>query len=340
MVKRGWLRMLSAMFSLVLISGLVGCSASDGSTDDKNNTADISHAINDTERDDSMNTETEAAVSLLPTSAPTAEQIAQHEKILLWQEDHIPYLIEDDEKGLMPTIRAYLCEGADSGVVIFPGGGYFQLSDEGEGTEIAKAYNEQGFSAFVVNYRYEPYDGKATLADGLRAIQYVRYFAEDFGLNPDKIAVCGFSAGGHLAVMTAEQTAENIAGDMAGAVRSTPDACVLVYPVTTLGDGTYETMPRIFLGDKQQDADEIAKYSYSYNLAAMPSTFICYSVRDNVVDYQKNSIAFADAMKAIGGDVERVEYTDGTHGGGLGTQFASFSGWHADSVAFLKKRGF
>lgn len=284
---------------------------------------------------------TEPAPSYPPVAPPTEAQINGHEHLLLWPEDNIPYQIEQEEKGLLPTVRAYLCEGAASAVVIFPGGGYFQLSDVSEGVDIAKAYNDAGYSAFVVNYRYEPYDGRAILADGQRAVQYVRYFAEDFGIDPDKIALCGFSAGGHLSVMTAEHpAAENLVSDAIGAVRSTPDACILAYPVTTLGEGTFETMPRIFLGENLDNAEETAKYSYPHAIDTMPPTFVFYSVKDQFVNYEANSIAFADAMTAAGRDVTVIAYEDGGHGVGLGTQYADYSRWHGDSVAFLKEHGF
>ena len=276
-----------------------------------------------------------------PTAAPSAEQTADHEKLLLWPEDNIPYHLENDEKGLLPTVRAYLCDGADSAVIIFPGGGYFQLSDVSEGVDIARAYNEAGFSAFVVNYRYEPYDGRAILADGQRAVQYVRYYAKDFGIDPDKIAVCGFSAGGHLSVTVAEHpVTQNLAGDAIGKTRSTPDACILAYPVTTLGEGTFETMPRIFLGEDLGNAEETAKYSYPHAIGNMPPTFVFYSVKDYFVNYEANSIAFAEAMKAAGRDVVIRAYTDGGHGIGLGTSYPDYAHWHAESVAFLRERGF
>ncbi|MGM9625320.1 MAG: alpha/beta hydrolase [Eubacteriales bacterium] len=336
--------LLSAVPLLTAVCVLLGGCGADNAreTGDTQSAIDTQSAAGVTEEQTAA-AETAFDPALSIPGAIEREDIMNHEKILLWPEDHIPYLIEDDKKGLMPTIRAYLCEGADSCVVIFPGGGYFQLSDESEGVEVAKAYNAQGFSAFVVNYRYEPYDGRATLADAQRAIQYVRYYADDFGIDPDKIALCGFSAGGHLAVMTAEhpaEAAENLAGDRIGAMRSTPDLCILAYPVTTLGDGTYETMPRIFLGDQMDNADEIAKYSYPYNLSAMPSTFVFYSVKDTTVDFEKNSIAFADAMRDIGGDVVFKEYADAGHGVGLGTQYKDFSAWIADSSEFMRERGF
>lgn len=328
-MKRFFKHTLLTLTSMLL---LVGCASGGGKS-----------AQTDTNADPAVDTTAESVteVPLIAAVPPTNVQITDHEPILLWPEDNIPYLLDNDEKGLMPTIRAYLCDGADSAVIIFPGGGYFQLSDVSEGVDIAKAYNDAGYSAFVVNYRYEPYDGRAILADSQRSVQFVRYFAEDFGIDPDKIALCGFSAGGHLSVMTAEHpVTENIAGDVIGEVRSTPDACILAYPVTTLGEGTFETMPRIFLGEHLNDAEETAKYSYPYAIDTMPPTFVFYSTLDQFVNYEANSIAFADAMTAAGRDVTIAAYADGGHGIGLGAQYADYAHWHADSVAFLQNHGF
>lgn len=322
-------RTLLLLTSMLLLVGCASDTSSPADTDAASDTGTGTESV------------TEAVPQLTPVTPPTAEQIANHEPILLWPEDNIPYVIENDEKGLMPTVRAYLCEGADAAVVIFPGGGYFQLSDVSEGVDIAKAYNDAGYSAFVVNYRYEPYDGRAILADGQRAVQYVRYFAENFSIDPDKIALCGFSAGGHLSVMVAEHpVSENRMGDVVGAARSTPDACILAYPVTTLGEGTFETMPRIFLGENLDNAEEIAKYSYPHAIDIMPPTFVFYSALDQFVNFEANSIAFADAMTAAGRDVTIAAYEDGGHGIGLGTQYADYAHWHADSVTFLKEHGF
>ena len=322
-------RTLLALTSLLLLTSCAAGGAAEAPDTD------------DSQSDTAAEVVTEPAPVYPAVAAPSDRQIDNHEPILLWPEDNIPYLLENDEKNLQPTIRAYLCEGADSAVVIFPGGGYFQLSDVSEGVDIAKTYNDAGFSAFVVNYRYEPYDGRAILADGQRAVQFVRYFAEDFGIDPDKIALCGFSAGGHLSVMVAEHpVTDNFVGDVIGEVRSTPDACILAYPVTTLGEGTFETMPRIFLGENMENAEEIAKYSYPNNIGTMPPTFVFYSELDQFVNYEANSIAFADAMKAAGRDVTIAAYTDGGHGIGLGKQYADYANWHADSVAFLNEHGF
>ena len=263
-------------------------------------------------------------------------KISSHEKIALWESGTIPY-----DKGadtLQATIRAYLADGADSAVVIFPGGGYFQLSDDSEGTAIAKAYNKKGISAFVVNYRYKPYDGNAILADGIRSVQFVRRYAKDFGIDPEKIAVCGFSAGGHLAMLVCEKanTFVSPVSDSISAYNAHPNACILGYPVVTLGDGTYPTMPEIFLGDKKDDETEIAKYSYTYNLDDMPSTFAFYGEKDTAVNFSKNAEAITAALKAAGKTAECHAFSDAGHGVGLGEGYADYSRWLDLSVSFLQ----
>lgn len=263
-------------------------------------------------------------------------KISSHEKIALWESGKIPY-----DKGadtLQATIRAYLADGADSAVVIFPGGGYFQLSDDSEGVAVAKAYNQKGISAFVVNYRYKPYDGNAILADGIRSVQFVRRYAKDFGIDPEKIAVCGFSAGGHLAMLVCEKanTFVSPVSDSISAFNAHPNACILGYPVVTLGDGTYPTMPEIFLGDKKDDKAELAKYSYPYNLNDMPATFAFYGEKDTAVDFNKNAEAITAALKAAGKTAECHAFSDAGHGVGLGTSYADYSRWFDLSVTFLQ----
>lgn len=265
--------------------------------------------------------------------------VCRHEKLPLWGTSPMPYEIPGG--GRQATIQAYLCPGSRACVVIFPGGGYFQLSEQSEGTRIAEAYNARGVSAFVACYRYEPYDGRAILADGQRAVQYVRYHAEECGIDGDKIAVCGFSAGGHLALLTAEHpVTENIAGDAVGETDSAPDALILGYPVLTLEDGTFPTMPRIFLGSRQNDSAALAEYSYPHAIGAVPPAFLFYSKNDTAVDFLKNSEAMAAELRKYGKKVMIHGYGDGGHGVGLGTSYQEFSAWHDASVGFLAEIGF
>ncbi len=237
-----------------------------------------------------------------------------------------------------PMLYAYPIKDASAAVVIYPGGGYFQLSVDSEGHDVAKAYNRSGFSAFVVKYRYKPCHGNAILADGLRAMQLVRFHAADYGFSADKIAVCGFSAGGHLAMSICEHDPEpTLCFDEIGQTDAHPNACILGYPVVTLGDGTFPTMPEIFLGERKEDTYLTDVYSYPFAIERMPSTFCFYSKNDTAVDYTKNAEALTAALKARGTFAECHAFSDAAHGCGLGVSFPDFSRWFGLSVEFLKR---
>lgn len=99
-----------------------------------------------------------------------------------------------------PYIIPYLCEGSDSAVIVIPGGGYGYKSIHGaagEGKDIALELNRAGVSAFVLSYRSNPYEYPIPQLDVQRAVRYVKYHAEEFHLDPDKIGLIGFSAGGN-----------------------------------------------------------------------------------------------------------------------------------------------
>ena len=245
-----------------------------------------------------------------------------------------------------PTIAPYLVEGAKKCVIIFPGGGYFQRSDEGEGIKIANEYNKNGYSAFVVRYRVgdsstpkEGYNVDAILSDGQRAVQFVRYNAKEFGIYPNKIAVCGFSAGGHLSMMVSQNEHKgNVVGDRIGEISSLANATILSYAVTTMGTGTFSTMPKILSGDDPDLKNEIiAKYSGELNVTtATPPTFIWYGKADTAVSPQYNSIAYYNALQSAGVYAEKYSYTGIGHGVGLSAGSGD-TAWHARSVQFLNK---
>lgn len=132
--------------------------------------------------------------------------INSHARISLWKTTgHIPYY-DSSTAAQIPTLTPYLSSRNTTGgcVIICPGGGYGSIAYEYEGVDIAKYFMARGISAFVLKYRVAPYDYHAALSDVMRAIRYVRYYAGDYGIDPEKIAIMGFSAGGHLACMAAE----------------------------------------------------------------------------------------------------------------------------------------
>ena len=158
----------------------------------------------------------------------------EHTSLPLWRnKDYLPYADEN----AVPVIIPYLAESAEpvGCVVIFPGGAYSMLSTGSEGTEAAQYICDHfGLSAFVVKYRFAPSNYRATLTDALRAIRFVRYYAKELNILPEQVAVLGFSAGGHLAMMTAEHYDYGKTGDAIDAMSSRPDAAFLCYPVGSL----------------------------------------------------------------------------------------------------------
>ncbi|MBQ9510431.1 MAG: alpha/beta hydrolase [Clostridia bacterium] len=279
------------------------------------------------------------------------EAVKSHALIPLWGEGEAPYEIEDkkvrDKFYHEATIQAYLVEGSDRCVIVYPGGGYGGLT-AAEGGVIAQEYNKKGISAFVCNYRQNKYTKDniiayhrdAFLADGQRAVQFVRYYAQAFGIDPEKIAVCGFSAGGHLAMYVCEhEVTENIKGDEIGKVSSTPNLCILSYAVTVLEPGVSTvTTGHIFHSDKERaDKELIAFYSYNYAPEKMPPTYIWYSKLDKTVDFNICSVQFAEKLESLGITVKCDGFSDGGHGTGLSSSYPDSAKWFDNSVNFINE---
>ncbi len=234
------------------------------------------------------------------------------------------------------TIEYFLHpEGGERGIVIvFPGGGYFFLS-EPEADMPAKKFVELGFHAAVCRYRVAPVRFPVQLEDACNAVRYTRGHASEFGIKPDKIAVAGSSAGGHLAAMVSNMPDSDI---------SRPDATILSYSV--LSSKNEIRHPGSFLhllGDVSED--EYGKFSMP-ELANCntPPAFLWHTVPDKTVPVE-NSIEYALALKKLNIDVELHIYPHGPHGLGTGERpeytdsFGEVSSWTQLAGQFLKDRG-
>ena len=136
-----------------------------------------------------------------------------------------------------PVLTGYFPDGIGkkSAVVIFPGGAYSGRADY-EGKDYAEFLADNGIASFVVDYRVFPHHFPIQLADARRAVQYVRHYADKFGIDKDKIAVMGSSAGGHLAALTSTYY-EDISIDSPDEIDKEcfiPNAQILCYPVIKL----------------------------------------------------------------------------------------------------------
>ena len=213
-------------------------------------------------------------------------------------------------------------------VVICPGGGYRILAATHEGLHVAAALNQAGINAFVLRYRVGPkYHSTTSLLDGQRAIRYVRHHAERFNIDPTRIGMLGFSAGGHLtlAVGTANETAQSNEGDPVDSESSIPDFLIAVYPVS---NGTV----------RGRKAEEYLPTDTQVNTNTPPS-FLVHTHEDGVVPGNQSTL-FYDALLRSSVPAELHIFGHGEHGVGLASGDPDVAEWFALLIRWLKRRCF
>lgn len=223
----------------------------------------------------------------------------------------------------IPTIAEYIPEEkkSDAAVVILPGGGYWGKAEH-EGRGYSEFLNAAGICAFVVQYRTVsagPHRFPLPLLDARRAVRTVRYNAEKYGIDKNKIAIMGSSAGGHLAALTSTyyKPIDFEGVDEIDKEDFIPNAQILCYPVISLlGKGiAHLGSGRNLLGDRHAELGE----ELSPDLIAEPGTpqaFIWHTSADPGVPVF-NSLNYASRLHAVGTDVELHLYPRGGHGLGL-----------------------
>ncbi len=224
-----------------------------------------------------------------------------------------------------PTLTVYLPakdKANGTAVIICPGGGYSYLVMNQEGSEVAEAFNRNGVAAFVLKYRLpnEKIMGNKTigpLQDAQQAIKLVRERAGEWDVNPSRIGIIGFSAGGHLASTASTHfTTMVIANEKATSLR--PDFSILVYPVISFEDSlSHKGSRRALLGKDTASRAAITLYSNEQQITQRtPPTFLLHSSDDKVVPVG-NSIAYYQALIKAGVKAEIHIYSAGGHGYGL-----------------------
>jgi acetyl esterase/lipase len=243
-----------------------------------------------------------------------------------------------------PSITPYvLPKGTGSGtaVVICPGGGYQSLAMDKEGYQVAKWLNTLGVSAFVLKYRLGPrYHHPIELQDAQRAIRIVRSRAVQYGLQPDRIGIMGFSAGGHEASTagTHYDAGNPSAAEPVDRVSSRPDFLVLCYPVISFGPFAHAGSRRNLLGN---DPDPKLVENLSNELQVTkdtPPTFLYHTTNDTVVPVE-NSVLFYSALRKAGVPAELHLYERGPHGVGLAQSDPVLSSWPGRLADWLKIHG-
>lgn len=244
----------------------------------------------------------------------------------------------------IPTLTAYPASQnkVPTSVIVFPGGGYMHLSMEHEGSEIAEWLNGLGVFAFVLKYRLGPkYHHPIELGDAQRAIRYVRAHAADYGINPQRIGIWGFSAGGHLASSAGTHFDAGNAGSSDPIERqsSRPDFMILAYPVITFHEPYLHRGSRNALLGKDPDPALVNLLSNEDHVTKdTPPAFLFHTSDDPVVPVQ-NSIFFYLALRKAQVPAEMHIYEHGPHGVGLAKNMPELSTWPMLLANWLKLRG-
>jgi acetyl esterase/lipase len=245
----------------------------------------------------------------------------------------------------IPTIEVYLPTqqiATGEAVVIFPGGGYGILAYDWEGTDFAKWLNSQGIAGIVVKYRL-PLSPSLTdpkevpLLDAQRAIRLVRQHAESWNINPSKVGIMGFSAGGHLSstLSTAYLHRAIPPQDVIDELSARPDFSILVYPVISFQDApTHGGSRKNLIGDPT-NPELVKRFSNELQVTAnTPPTFLVHAQDDKAVPLE-NSLLYYQALHSHGVKASLHIYPTGGHGFAFGLGKEAVSGWREVLLGWL-----
>lgn len=226
-------------------------------------------------------------------------------------------------------------------VVVCPGGGYQFLAVDHEGKQIGEWFNKHGVTAFMLKYRIAPkYKHPAPLQDAQRAIRTVRARAKELNLDPKRIGIMGFSAGGHLA-STAGTHFDDGKPDAADPIEKAscrPDFLILCYPVITFEPPYAHIGSRNNLLGKNPDPKLVESLCNDKQVTnKTPPTFIFHTDEDKGV-VPENAILFYTALKRAKVPAELHIYEKGPHGIGLGQKYPAASSWPNRLADWMKGR--
>jgi acetyl esterase/lipase len=241
----------------------------------------------------------------------------------------------------IPDLTIFLPKENPTGtaVIICPGGGYGTLLTKREGSDVARAFNKLGVAAFVLKYRL-PNDkimkdrSIGPLQDAQQAIRLVREKATEFKINPDKIGIMGYSAGGHLASSAGTHFKTRLV-DQSGKTSLRPDFMLLINPVISFGDSGHLGSRDNLLG-KNASSEKIRLFSNELQVdSSTPPAFLVHSGADVVVPVS-NSIRFYEAMNknAVPGALHI--YAKGEHGF---LTYPSFEEWFGRCTEWMRAMG-
>ncbi len=301
-------------------------------------------------------------ILLLLLMLPGIKSKSQPRTLDLWP-DGIPGLILDDsysekasinegtvtyyEKVTSPTITVFLPpkdKATGVAVLICPGGGYSRLSFNHEGYAVAEWLNENGIAGIILKYRL-PSDlimkdkSIGPLQDAQEAMRIIRRNAAAWNINPEKIGVLGFSAGGHLASTLSTHYADKVYS-VKDSASARPDFSILIYPVITMDSAFTHMGSRINLLGTNPSGEAIKRFSNELCVnEKTPPAFMVHSADDNVVPV-KNSISYYEALLKYNIPSELHVFRKGGHGYGLGEGRDTQASWPELCIKWLKASGF
>ena len=225
-------------------------------------------------------------------------------------------------------------------VLIFPGGGYGMRAAH-EGAPVAWWLNTLGITAVVVHYRVHPYNHPQPLSDAVQAMRLTRQHAKEWNIDPARVGVLGFSAGGHLAstISTHYDRADGPAAKEFHRISSRPDVSILLYPVITMTDPHTHAGSRRSLLPNPQDTATIQLLSNEQKVTTdTPPAFLFHTVDDAAVPVE-NALLYSHSLRAAGVPFEMHLYETGQHGVGLATNNPALKTWPDLCGNWLRARG-
>jgi acetyl esterase/lipase len=275
--------------------------------------------------------------------APTPPALQDGQVVPLWT-GPAPGALGTEEADI-PALTVFLPRTMAPGtpaVIVCPGGGYVRLAANHEGRQVASFLNSLGVAAFVLRSRLGPrYHHPVELGDVQRAMRLVRSRAASWNVDPARIGVMGFSAGGHLAMTasTMVAAADPSASDPVERVNSRPDFAVLGYPVISMTEPwTHQGSKTALLGDKP-DAALAAQLSGERAVTKeTPPTFLFHTNADTTVPAE-NSVTYYLALRRAGVPAEIHIFEKGAHGVGLANDDNALSEWSTLLANWLRVRG-
>jgi len=285
-----------------------------------------------------------AAATWWGLAAPSPSSAAEPVRIVLW-EDGAPGepATKPSDEPVMFMSRPAAEVATRTAVVICPGGGYEHLAIDKEGYKFAEWFNSFGVTAFVLKYRHHGTGHRypVPLMDAKRAMRTVRARSAEWNVDPTRIGVMGFSAGGHLAstLGTHFDAGDPAAADPIDRASSRPDFMILCYPVISMTAGfTHRGSRENLLGP---EPDEALARSLSGELQVTrdtPPTFLFQTNADTTVPAE-NSVAFYLALRRAGVPAELHVYQNGHHGVGLAGDLPGTCTWPDRCRDWMKVRG-